>query len=112
VRVQGDVGVFEPNAAPGVRDVRLASSSGEAGACIVAMPALNTVADGAMMIVAPANTRADAVSVLGVVEVGDLLETTASSAAQVNNAAAAYTAIGRALTSKGAGTGRVKMGPA
>jgi len=62
--------------------------------------------------VAPANTRADAVNVMGAVHVGDLLETSAGPAAHVNNAAPAYTAIGRALTSKEDGLGHVKMGPA
>lgn len=111
-RVQGDVCVYDTSAPTGAREVKLASGVGEMGACVVAMSLLNLVADGAMMLVAPANTYLDVVKVVGPIATGDLLVTTASAAAQATSTAAAYTAIGRALSSKGDGLGTVKMGPA
>jgi hypothetical protein len=111
-RVQGDVVVFDPAAAVGTREVDTPTGNGDARACIVAMAAQNTIADNAMLFVAPANTYADAVKVDGVVAVGDLLETSAASVnARVNNSPAAYVALGRAMSSKGAGVAAVKVVP-
>jgi hypothetical protein len=110
--VQGDVCVYDEAAPDGAREVRLANGFGEAGACVVAMSTLNVVGDGAMMLIAPANTYMDVVKVTGAVHVGDLLVTTATTAAEATGTAAAYTAIGRALSSNPTGLGSVRMGPA
>ncbi len=98
----GDIMMLDPASAAGTRKIK--PPTGAVGGCVVVASA--DVSTGKMLAsLCPVTTA----FVTGAVAVSDLIESNADRKGRVNNASAV--AVGRAITTKAAGTGLVLLGP-